>query len=133
MLRGPFDRRHPSMRFRPARPHPCTPPATRYRFAMNLVEVCFAGAAKTVFVMPGTTLLAAAGLAGVDVLTGCTRGMCGTDAARVVVDRPDALEVTAEPERSTLDRMGLAADCRLLCSARVRCGRVEVRGDALVS
>lgn len=99
---------------------------------MDLVEVHFAGAGKTVFVRPGTTLLAAAGLAGVDVLTGCTRGMCGTDAARVVVDPADALAVPVEPERGTLDRMGLAAGCRLLCSARVQRGRVEVRGDALV-
>lgn len=99
---------------------------------MDLVEVHFAGPGKTVFVQPGTTLLAAAGLAGVDVLTGCTRGMCGTDASRVLVDPPDALAAPAEPERSTLARMGLADDCRLLCSARVQRGRVEVRGDALV-
>lgn len=99
---------------------------------MDLVEVCFAGPGKTVFVQPGTTLLAAAGLAGVDVLTGCTRGMCGTDAAHVVGDRPDALLPPAEPERSTLDRMGVGADCRLLCSARVQHGRVEVRGDAVL-
>jgi LemA protein len=34
-------------------------------------------------------------------------------------------------ERGTLDRMGLAADCRLLCSATVQHGRVVVLGDAL--
>ena len=99
---------------------------------MDLVEVHFVGPGKTVFVSPGTTLLAAAGLAGVDVLTGCTRGMCGTDAARVVVDRPDALAAPSDPERGTLERMGLASGCRLLCSARVQCGRIEVQGDALV-
>jgi ferredoxin len=99
---------------------------------MDLVEVHFAAAGKTVFVTPGTTLLAAAGLAGVDVATGCTRGMCGTDATTVRGDRPDALEPPAEPERSTLDRMGVGADCRLLCSARTRAGRIDVLGDALV-
>lgn len=99
---------------------------------MDLVEVHFAGPGKTVFVQPGTTLLAAAGLAGVEVLTGCTRGMCGTDAARVHLDRADALLPAADPERSTLERMGLAAGCRLLCSARVQCGRIEVAGDALL-
>ncbi len=98
---------------------------------MDLVEVCFAAAGKTVFVQPGTTLLAAAGLAGVDVATGCTRGMCGTDAKRVLVDRAGALEPPADHERGTLDRMGLGTDCRLLCSAKVRAGRVEIRGDAL--
>ena len=99
---------------------------------MDLVEVHFAAAGKTVFVRPGTTLLAAAGLAGVDVTTGCTRGMCGTDAHRVVTDPPDALLAAVDPERGTLARMGLAFGCRLLCSARVHRGRVEVRGDALV-
>jgi ferredoxin len=100
---------------------------------MDLVEVRFVGPDKTVFVQPGTTLLAAAALAGVDVMTGCTRGMCGTDAATVVGDRPDALQDAAEPERGTLERMGLGGGCRLLCSARVRCGRVEVRGDAVLA
>lgn len=99
---------------------------------MDLVEVCFAVAGRTVFVQPGTTLLAAAQLAGVDVATGCTRGMCGTDARRVAADGAGALEPPAEHERGTLDRMGLGADCRLLCSAKVRAGRVEIRGDALI-
>ena len=99
---------------------------------MDLVEVHFAAAGKTVFVAPGTTLLAAAGMAGVDWPTGCTRGMCGTDAARVAADSADALLAAGDPERGTLDSMGLAEGCRLLCSARVQRGRVEVRGDALI-
>lgn len=98
---------------------------------MDLVEVCFVAAGRTVFVQPGTTLLAAAELAGVDIVTGCTRGMCGTDAHRVAVEPADALEPPVDHERGTLDRMGLGADCRLLCSAKVRAGRVEIRGDAL--
>lgn len=97
---------------------------------MNLVEVHFAEADKTVFVEPGTTLLAAAGMAGVDVMTGCTRGMCGTDAHRVDA-APHALEPAGDDERGTLERMGVGAECRLLCSAKVRAGRVSVVGDAL--
>lgn len=99
---------------------------------MDLVEVHFVAAGKTVFVAPGTTLLAAAALAGVDWPTGCTRGMCGTDAARVAANPADALQAAGDAERGTLDRMGLAEGCRLLCSARVQRGRVEVRGDALI-
>ena len=102
----------------------------RYRFCMNLVEVHFAEADKTVFVEPGTTLLRAAEMASVDVLTGCTRGMCGTDAHRIEAAE-HALEPPSDDERGTLDRMGVTADCRLLCSARVRAGRVVVAGDAL--
>jgi len=98
---------------------------------MDLVEVHFRTANKTVFVQPGTTLLAAAHLAGVDWPTGCTRGMCGTDAANVHTSPADALESPCDPERATLDRMGLPAECRLLCSARTKRGRVEVRGDAV--
>ncbi|MBL8755133.1 MAG: (2Fe-2S)-binding protein [Planctomycetes bacterium] len=97
---------------------------------MDLVEVAFTDAGKTVFVPPGTTLLAAAGMAGVDVATGCTRGMCGTDAWRVDCGAGE-LQPAAEPERSTLQRMGTTADCRLLCSARVQRGRVAVTGDAV--
>lgn len=97
---------------------------------MDLVEVQFAAAGKSVFVQPGTTLLAAAGMAGVDWPTGCTRGMCGTDAARLQA-APGSLEVPAAHERGTLDRMGLAGDCRLLCSAKVVAGRVVVLGDAV--
>jgi ferredoxin len=97
---------------------------------MDLVEVQFANADKVVFVQPGTTLLAAARLAGVDWPTGCTRGMCGTDAARVAA-AGGALEDAAAAERGTLERMGLPADCRLLCSARVRTGKIAVLGDAI--
>ena len=98
---------------------------------VDLVEVHFVAAGRTVFVQPGTTLLAAAGLAAVDVATGCTRGMCGTDAHRVLVEPADALEHAEAHELGTLQRMGVGSDCRLLCSARVRRGRVTVVGDAL--
>jgi len=97
---------------------------------MNLVEVHFLEADKTVFVQPGTTLLAAAEMAGVEIMTGCTRGMCGTDAHRVTAES-DSLEPCSETERGTLDRMGVEEDCRLLCSAKVRAGKVTVAGDAL--
>jgi hypothetical protein len=43
----------------------------------------------------------------------------------------DALEPAAEPEHGTLARMGVGDDCRLLCSAKTRRGRVVVLGDAL--
>jgi len=99
---------------------------------MDLVEVSFRAAGKTVFVQPGTTLLAAAEMATVELLTGCTRGMCGTDAVRVEVNPADALEPPADHEAGTLDRMGVPEGCRLACSARVRTGVVVVLGDALI-
>ena len=60
--------------------------------------------------------------------------MCGTDAARVLAEPAGALEQPAEPERGTLERMGFdghGETCRLLCSARVRTGKVTVLGDAV--
>lgn len=97
---------------------------------MNLVEVHFKEAGKTVFVEPGTTLLDAAEMAGVDVMVGCTRGMCGTDAHRIEAE-DGALEPMDDDESGTVDRMGVDGHCRLLCSARVRAGKVTVVGDAL--
>jgi ferredoxin len=98
---------------------------------MDLVEVQFVEAGRSVFVQPGTTLLAAAGMAGVEIATGCTRGMCGTDAVAVDLDAAGALDAPSPTERGTLERMGLAATGRLACSARVCSGRVRVLGDAL--
>jgi ferredoxin len=99
---------------------------------MDLVEVRFPSQDKFVFVPPGTTLLAAAELAGAELATGCRRGQCGTDAVRVACDPADALAAAAEPESGTLHRMGVGADCRLACSARVQRGSVQVLGDALL-
>ncbi|MEZ6036446.1 MAG: hypothetical protein R3F29_03120 [Planctomycetota bacterium] len=104
---------------------------------MDLVEVHFQDAGKTVFVQPGTTLLAAAAMAEVEILTGCTRGMCGTDATQVRCEPAGALESPSEPEAGTLARMGFAAaavtgaECRLLCSAKVCQGKITVLGDAI--
>jgi len=97
---------------------------------MNLVEVHFAQDDRTVLVQPGTTLLEAAEMAGVDVMVGCTRGMCGTDAHRVEAP-DDALDVAGDDERGTLERMGVVEGCRLLCCAKVLAGKVTVIGDAL--
>lgn len=88
----------------------------------------FEPAGKVVFVSKGTTLLAAAAAADVEIACGCRRGMCGTDAVRV--DPPSALAPPTDPERSTLERMGLEPEFRLSCSARVQHGVVKVRlGD----
>ena len=91
----------------------------------DLVEVCFEPGARRVWVQPGVTLLEAARAADFDIVTGCTRGMCGTDAVRIAAP-PGALEQPAETERGTLERMGLGAEYRLSCSAVVRSGPIVV-------
>ena len=94
----------------------------------GLCEVRFEPPGRTVWVQPGTTILAAAAAAGVEIVTGCTRGMCGTDPVRITQGLA-ALEPATGDERATLERMGLSADYRLSCSAKLRWGVVVVGLD----
>ena len=89
---------------------------------MDLVEVRFLPAGTSVFVRPGTTVLEAGRLCGVDIATGCERGQCGTD----VVHISGSVEPPGPAEQATLLRMDLSPACRLSCSARVRAGAVRV-------
>lgn len=95
---------------------------------VDLVEVRFEPPGKVVLVRPGTTVLQASRLAGVEIATGCTRGQCGTDAVQVA-GSADAMEPPGDAERGTLERMGLPPGFRLSCSARVRRGVVQVGLD----
>ncbi len=90
---------------------------------MDLIEVQFAPSGALVLVRPGTTVLEAGRLAGVEIDTGCTRGQCGTDAVRI---EAGTLEPPAGAEQATLERMGLGPEFRLSCSARVSRGPVRV-------
>ena len=95
----------------------------------EMVEVLFEPAGARALVTPGITILAASEAAGVEIVTGCTEGMCGTDPVRI----RQGLAGLSEPEdheRGTLERMGLAEDYRLSCSAKVLHGPVCVETDA---
>ena len=82
----------------------------------HLIEVRFLPADRVVWVRPGSGLLAAAEAAGVEIVTGCTRGMCGTDP--VHIQEGEALLVPPKDhELGTLERMGIAPPYRLGCSA----------------
>ena len=84
-----------------------------------LIEVEFRPGSQRVWFRAGVTLLEAAEGAGVDILTGCTRGMCGTDPVRVL-DGAAGLQSASDHEAGTLERMGVAApEYRLACSARL--------------
>jgi len=91
----------------------------------DLVEVHFVPAAQTAWVRAGVTIVAAGEAAGVDIVTGCTQGMCGTDPVRI---RSGGVDLSPpEPhEIGTLERMGLGVGHRLACSARVLRGRIEI-------
>lgn len=97
---------------------------------MQMIEVEFQPEDRRAWVRAGSTLLAAAEAAGVDLATGCTEGMCGTDCVGVKAD-PGSLEPADGSELGSLERMGLDPESfRLACSARVREGRVLVQTDA---
>ena len=96
---------------------------------MDLVEVRFLPDGAFVMVAPGTTLLAASRLAGVDIATGCRRGMCGTDAV-LVRQGAEHIDPPQRDERATLERMGLDDRYRLSCSARVRAAAIHVEVGA---
>ena len=93
--------------------------------ASEMVEVHFAPAGARAWVRPGVTILAASEAAGVEIITGCTQGMCGTDPVRII-DGADGLAEAEEHEQGTLERMGLSSEYRLSCSAKVLKGSVFV-------
>jgi len=85
--------------------------------------------------IPGPTMVAAAGTTLLDlaeahqvpIQSGCRMGMCGADPVRILEGSAN-LSVATSQEKATLDRLGLAAACRLACSARVQ-GPVKVTSD----
>jgi ferredoxin-NADP reductase len=81
-------------------------------------EVELARTGATVTVTPSTTVLEAVGAAGVDVLSSCRQGICGTCETTVlegVPDHRDALLDDAERQ---------ANDCMFICVSRARSDRL---------
>lgn len=93
------------------------------------VEILFEPPATRAKVASGSTILAASEIAGLEILTGCTEGMCGTDAVQIL-EGIEGLSTPEDHELGTLERMGLDSDFRLACSARILRGVVHVRIDA---
>ncbi len=91
----------------------------------SLVEVQFEPEGKTVWVKPDTSLIDAADAAGVEIVVGCTQGMCGTDAV-LVRSGGEGLNLAEDTETATLDRMGLEGEYRLACAVKVLRGPVTI-------
>jgi ferredoxin len=96
---------------------------------LEMVEVHFAPAGAKAWVQSGITILAASEAAGVEIVTGCAQGMCGTDPVRIA-EGADGLSEPEEHEQGTLERMGLATEYRLSCSAKILSGPVFIETDA---
>ena len=82
----------------------------------DLVEVTFQPEGRTAWVRAGATLVEAGEAAGVEIVMGCTRGMCGTDPVRIA-SGADGLSAPEPHETGTIERMGLGPDHRLLIPA----------------
>jgi ferredoxin len=94
-----------------------------------MVEVVFDPGGIRIWVRPGSSILAAGEAAGIEIIHGCTEGMCGTDPVQIL-SGTDGLSDPEEHETGTLERMGLSSEFRLSCSARVLSGPVHVKTDA---
>jgi NADPH-dependent 2,4-dienoyl-CoA reductase/sulfur reductase-like enzyme/ferredoxin len=68
--------------------------------------------------VPGSTLLDIVERHGLPIEAGCRMGMCGSDPI-CVVSGAEHLSPVGDEERVTLERLGLAANTRMACSARV--------------
>ena len=75
----------------------------------------------------GQTLLEALNGGGCDVSANCKAGLCGSDAV-LILEGGENLSAPTSDETSTMRRLGLPANARLACSARVH-GPVSISQD----
>jgi NADPH-dependent 2,4-dienoyl-CoA reductase/sulfur reductase-like enzyme/ferredoxin len=88
------------------------------------VEVVFQPGDKRVLPESGRTLLEIAEGCGARLEAGCRMGLCGADPVAILEGERN-LSPPGEDERTTLRRLGHAANTRMACCARVR-GKVVV-------
>ncbi len=98
---------------------------------LRVAEAVHAGEVSVEF-RPGPTVMAKVGAKLLDIAeasqvpmeSGCRMGMCGSDPVRIL-EGEEHLSAMRSAERRTLDRLGLAAGCRMACVTRVQ-GQVVV-------
>ncbi len=73
---------------------------------------------RRIAAVPGSTLLEVVERHGLPIEAGCRMGMCGSDPV-CVVSGAEHLSPVGDEERVTLERLGLADNTRMACSARV--------------
>ena len=81
-------------------------------------EVELARTGATVTVTPDRTVLEAVGAAGVDVLSSCRQGICGTCETTVLTGVPDHRDALLDDDER------LANDCMFICVSRARSDRL---------
>lgn len=88
------------------------------------MELRIEPAGKRVAVKPGQSVLEAVEGCGLHLESGCRMGVCGADPIAVTAGGEGLSPPTAD-ERSTLERLGFAANTRMACCARIK-GAVTV-------
>jgi ferredoxin-NADP reductase len=91
-------------------------PAAAVRRALFDVELARTGV--TVTVPPEMTVLEAVGKVGVEVLSSCRQGICGTCETTVLAGKPDHRDAVLE------DHERQAGDCMFICVSRARTHRL---------
>ena len=81
-------------------------------------EVSFMPEGRRIVVEPGRTLLELAESSELKIEAGCRMWMCGSDPVAILNGMENLSEI-GENERATLDRLGLAENSRMACSAHV--------------
>ena len=92
--------------------------------AAGATELKIDPSGKRVAVKPGQSVLEAVEACGLHIESGCRMGVCGADPIAVTAGA-DQLSPPSSDERSTLERLGHAANTRMACCARIR-GAVTV-------
>src|SRR5215218_4177240 len=93
---------------------------------LRVAEVVHAGEVSVAF-KPGPTVRAKVGDKLLDIAeasevaieSGCRMGMCGSDPVRIL-EGEENLSPMRSAERRTLERLGLAAGCRMACVTRIQ-------------
>lgn len=92
--------------------------------ASGAAELRIDPSGKRVAVKPGQSVLEAVEGCGLHIESGCRMGVCGADPIAVIAGAEHLTAPTAD-ERSTLERLGHAANTRMACCARIQ-GAVTV-------
>lgn len=91
---------------------------------LRVPEVTFLPEGRRRRVRPNASLLEVIESMDMRIESGCRMGMCGADPV-AIMDGAEHLSGIDDDERTTLERLGLAANTRMACCARVR-GPVSV-------
>ena len=91
---------------------------------MGKPEVTFMPDERRIVADAGVTLLELAEANGLPIEAGCRMGVCGADPIAIVDGMPNVSPIS-DDERSTLERLGLAANTRMACCCRIK-GPVSV-------